>query len=91
MPQKVIKKSSRDNENIAMPSRKEFLKLQAAQENLQERAAAMEKNEQRLAALNAISGLITQSLEIRDVLTLVADKVKEVMEVDVIMIFLLDE
>ncbi|MFA4835747.1 MAG: PAS domain S-box protein [Dehalococcoidia bacterium] len=69
----------------------ELLRLQSAQEELQKHVAAIEKSEQRLAALNAISSLLTQSLEIRDVLTLATDKVKEVMDADAIMVFLLDE
>lgn len=69
----------------------ELLRLQAAQEELRKHVDVVEKNEQRLAALNAISSLIAQSLEIRDILTLAADKVKEVTEADAIMVFLLDE
>ena len=84
MSQRMIRESSGDDNHMVQHSQEEFL-------SLQERVAALEKNERRLAALNAISGLITQSLEIRDVLTIVADEVKEVMGTDVIMIFLLDE
>jgi PAS domain S-box-containing protein len=48
-------------------------------------------NEKWLAALNAISGLITQSLDIRQVLGLAANKTIEVMDVDAILIFILNE
>jgi PAS domain S-box-containing protein len=48
------------------------------------------RNEQWLAALNAISGLITQSLDIRKVLALAADKTMEVMSVDAVLIYLLN-
>ena len=68
----------------------ELLRLQAAQEELRQHVAAIEKNERRLTALYAISGLLSQSLEIRHDLALVADKVMEVMDVDAILVFLLD-
>jgi len=70
---------------------KELLELQAANKKLQERVAAIESSERRLAALNTISGLITQSVEIRDVLTLAANKIMEVMDADAITVFLLDD
>jgi len=65
--------------------------LQDTIENLRARVSALEKNEQRLSALNAISALINQSMEFRDVLHITADKILEVMEADAIMVFLLDE
>jgi len=65
--------------------------LQDTVESLRARVTALEKNEQRLSALNAISALITQSMEFQDVLHLTADKILEVMEADAIMVFLLDE
>jgi len=68
-----------------------LLKLQATQEELRQHVSIVKKNEQWLAALNAISGLITQSLEIREVLTLVADMAMEVMNMDAILIHRLDE
>lgn len=48
-------------------------------------------SEEWLAALNAISGLITQSLDIRQVLVLAAEKTLEVMDVNAILIFILNE
>lgn len=71
--------------------REAMLRLQAAQEELRQHVAVIEKNEQRLAALNAVSGLISQSLEIREIIHLAADKVTEVMDADAIMIFLLND
>ncbi len=69
----------------------ELFRLQIAQQELQKHVAVIEKSEQRLAAINAISSLITQSLEIGEVLTLASNKIKEVMDADAIMVYLLDE
>ncbi|GAI42400.1 unnamed protein product, partial [marine sediment metagenome] len=52
---------------------------------------AIENSEKRLAALNAVSDIISQSLELQAVLDLAASKVMEVMDVEVCLIFLLDE
>jgi len=70
---------------------KALLRLQATQEELREHLAVIEKNERRLAALNAISGLVTQAPEIGQFLTLVAQTVIELMDVDVVLLFLLDD
>lgn len=91
MVRNLMKTPYSDDKGEGRLQQKELLKLKAANEGLRERVATMEKNERRLAALNVISGLITQSLEIRDVLTMAADKVREVMDADAIMVFLLDE
>ena len=48
-------------------------------------------SERKLAALSAISDLITQSLESREVLELASDRLQEVMESDAILAFLLNE
>ena len=66
-------------------------RTQTAREELQQNVSIIKDNEQSLAALNAISDLITQPLEIRQVLTLVADKTMEVMGTDAVFIFLIDE
>ncbi|MFC1971714.1 PAS domain S-box protein [Chloroflexota bacterium] len=66
-------------------------KLKTAREEVRQHVSAFEKNGQRLEALDAISDLITQSLDIRQVLELAADKIMEVMDVDAILVFLLDE
>jgi PAS domain S-box-containing protein len=66
-------------------------RTQAALEELHQTVSVFKDNEQSLAALNAISDLITQPLEIRQVLTLVADKTMEVMDADAVFVFLLDE
>jgi len=59
--------------------------------DLEKQVATLEKNQQRLAALNAISSLITESLENREALLLAADKITEVMDSDAMIVFLLDE
>jgi len=79
-------KQARDTER----SEEEFLGLLAPQEELRYYVATIEKNQKRLAALNAISGLINQSLDIRDLLTLATDKIMEVMDAHAILVFLLD-
>ncbi|MFC2041348.1 PAS domain S-box protein [Chloroflexota bacterium] len=73
------------------PWQEELLKLKASHKSLQERVATMEKKEQRLSVLSTISGLMNQSMEIRDVLTLTTDKVMEVIDADAILVFLLDD
>lgn len=65
--------------------------LQVNLEELKQHVSVFKENEHSLAALNAISDLINQPLEIRQVLTLVADKTMEVMGVDAILIFLVDQ
>ena len=49
------------------------------------------RNEKRLSALNEISAIVSQSLELEDILSAVVDKVKQVMGLDIVLIFLLDE
>ena len=55
------------------------------------RGSVTKKQGTWLAALDAISGLITRSVDIRQVLTQVADKTLEVMDVDAVRIYILDE
>ncbi|MFC1965223.1 PAS domain S-box protein [Chloroflexota bacterium] len=65
--------------------------LQTTRGEIRHHGSGIKGNGQRLTALNAISDLITQSLDIRQVLALVADKTMELMDVDAILVFLLDE
>ena len=65
-------------------------KLPASQREMRH-VSVIKRNEQWLAALNAISELITQSLDIRKVLELAADKTMEVMDVDAVLIYLLND
>jgi len=91
MAQNLINASVNNDKNVAKHHQKELLQLKATRKSLRERVAAIEKKEQRLSALNAISDLMNQSTEIRDLLTLTADKVMEVMGADVILVFLIDD
>ena len=68
-----------------------LVKLEAAQQELQSHVQAIENSEKRLAALNAVSTIISQSLELQAVLDLAVSKVMEVMDVEMCLIFLLDE
>jgi two-component system sensor histidine kinase DegS len=61
-----------------------LLTLEAAQREVQ-------FNERRLAAINAVSEIVNQSLEIEQVLNGALTKVVEVIDVEVALIFLLDE
>ena len=71
--------------------RQAMARLQAAQVELRQHVAVIEKDEQRLAALNAVCSLVSQSLELREVFHLAVDKVMEVMAVDAALIFLLND
>jgi PAS domain S-box-containing protein len=64
--------------------RQALLILEAAQQEVR-------FNERRLAAINAVSEIVNQSLEIEQVLNGALTKVVEVMGVEVALIFLLDE
>jgi len=60
------------------------------QEELHQHVSVTDKNEQRLVDLNIITNLITQSTDIRHVLTLVVDRIMEVMDADTMRIYLLN-
>ncbi len=66
-------------------------KLETANRQLQSVFQVTRRNEKRLYALNEISAIVSQSLELEDVLSVAADKVKQVMDLDVVLIFLLGE
>jgi len=66
-------------------------RLEYAQQELQSHVQVIEENEKRLAILHQISEAISQSLELSQVLNSAADGVIDVMQVDVALIFLLDE
>lgn len=65
-------------------------KLEAADEQLESAYQATRRNEKRLAALNELSAIISRSLELEDILSAVVDKLKQVMGLDIVLIFLLD-
>ena len=68
-----------------------LLKLESAQQELQSQVQVIRSSEKRLAALDEVSAIVSQSLELQDVLNTAADKVKEVMDLEVVLVFLLDE
>ncbi|RLC59861.1 MAG: hypothetical protein DRI01_10905, partial [Chloroflexi bacterium] len=66
-------------------------RLQSTQQELQAHVRVIEQNEKRLAALNQISSTVSQSLKLGQVLSSAIDSVIDVMQVDVVLIFLLNE
>ena len=66
-------------------------KLEAAHRELQSSVEIIKRDERRLSALNTISFIISQSLELEAVLEDALDEVMKVMQADVAMVFLLDE
>jgi PAS domain S-box-containing protein len=72
--------------------REEVLRrLQAAQEQLQTQFEVIQTSERQLAAVNDISSIVSQSLELGDILNLAADKVMELANLETILISLVDE
>ena len=65
--------------------------LEVARLELESNVLTIKEDERRLAALNQISGTVSQSLELSQVLVSAIDSVVEVMQVDLALIFLLDE
>ncbi len=49
------------------------------------------QSEQRLYALNEISAIVSQSLELEDILSAAADKIRTIMNMEIVLIFLLDQ
>jgi PAS domain S-box-containing protein len=68
-----------------------IVSLEWAQRELRSHVQLVEMNERQLAAVNAISNIVSQSLELRDILNLAADKVMEVADLETTLIFLVDE
>jgi len=67
------------------------IQLENAQQELQSNIQVIRENEKRLAALNQISSTVSQSLELSKVLSSAIDSITDVMQVDVAMVFLVDE
>ena len=65
--------------------------LDTVQEELQSHIRLSRSNEKRLATLNAISTMLSHSLDLKQVLRNALDMVTEVMETEVALIFSLDE
>jgi len=66
-------------------------RLETADRQLQSAYQITRGNEKRLYGLYEISAVVSHSLELEDILSVVVDKVKQVMGLDVVLIFLLDE
>ena len=65
--------------------------LEMAEKRLQLQLQVIQENERRLAALNQTAAILSQSLQLQDVLDGAERNVVDVMGVDVVMIALLDE
>ena len=70
---------------------KVLARLQAAQQQLQSQFRVLQMNERQLAAVHTICSIVSQSLELRDILNQAADKVMEVANLETVLIFLVDE
>lgn len=65
--------------------------LKRAQRELRSHIQVIENEERRLSTINAVLGVVSESLELRDILNLALDKVRDVMGVEICLLFLLDE
>lgn len=65
--------------------------LEAAQSALQFQLQVIKENERRLAALNQTSDILSQSLELEQVLDKATENVMEVMQVEAALIYLVDD
>ena len=74
-----------------MQRRQSATDLETMQQELQSHIRLSRSNEKRLATLNAISALLSRSLDMRQVLRAGLDMLMEVMEVEAALIFSLDE
>ena len=67
------------------------IRLEVAQQELQAHVQVIQHNEEQLSTLNQISSTVSQSLELSQILDNASDSVVSSMQVDVGLIFLLDE
>jgi PAS domain S-box-containing protein len=65
-------------------------KLEIADQQLQSVFQMTRRNEERLWALNEISAILSQSLELDEILKAAAEEIKQVMSLDIVLIFLLN-
>jgi PAS domain S-box-containing protein len=65
--------------------------LMAAQEQLHSQLETIQRRERELAAINSVSAIVAESLEIGDILGRAASRIREVTDVDVFLAFLRDE
>ena len=79
-------------QNRERARRKEtIVSLEWAERELRSHIQAIEMNQRQLAAVNDISNIVSQSLDLQDILNLAADKVAEVANLETVLIFLVDE
>ena len=67
-----------------------LLKLEAAQKELQSYTQLIRDSEKRLATLNDVCAAVTQSLELQNVLSAATKKVRELVDLEIALVFLLD-
>jgi len=65
--------------------------LELAEKKLQRQVVVIKQSEKRLGALNQTAAMLSQSLELQDVLEKAIENVTTVMEVEIALIYLLDE
>jgi PAS domain S-box-containing protein len=66
-------------------------RLQAAQEQLRFNLNVIERRESELAAVNSVSAVVSESLEIKDILARAASRVRDVIGMESFLAFLLEE
>jgi len=76
---------------VAERRTEELAALESAHQQLQGHIRMLRSSESRLATLNAISTVLTESLELKEVLRRAIDLVMKVMDVEIVLIFSLDE
>jgi len=67
-----------------------MLQLEAKRRELQSYLRSIKASEKRLSALHSVSSVMNKALKLQEVLDTAGDKIKEVMNVDVLLLFLLD-
>jgi PAS domain S-box-containing protein len=68
-----------------------IVSLEWAQQELRSHIRTIETEERRLSGINAVLGVVSESLELKDILGLATDRVCDVMGVETCLLFLLDE
>ena len=71
--------------------RERRIQLEMAERTLQLQLQVIKENEKRLSALNQTSAILSQSLELKQVLDKAIENIRDVMRADAVLIFLLDE
>ena len=71
--------------------RQTIASLEWTQRELRSHIDAVENEERRLSAINAVLSVVAESLELREILSLAMNKMRDVMGVEKSLLFLLDE